>query len=44
MPGAQDRKPGDPNRPSVGEVGEELQEEVDAEEAKDNDSSSPNDG
>jgi hypothetical protein len=29
MPGADDREPGDPNRPSVGEVGREMQEEVD---------------
>ena len=29
MPGSEDRTPGDPNRPPVGQVGELLQEVVD---------------
>lgn len=36
MPGARERQPGDPNRPAVGEVGNEMQERVD--EAPDDDS------
>lgn len=36
MPGAQERQPGDPNRPAVGKVGDEMQERAD--EASDDES------
>ena len=29
MPGSEDREPGDPNRPPVGQVGQALQDAVD---------------